>query len=318
MFYDMLHSPDFLVEDVDSTVDALVSRVGLPRPRDDWYQCFPGHGYKAVFARVRHSRTAAPSRLEVISPHPLPDVVDPAVPRCYPAEMSDLQGDRPVKTHATVVTSSDLPGLVEHVRSKGIRHRIDPPSPELPHERLWIGVSPDDPAGYRPDDDGGLIFEAIPTQCLHLKPSVFDRPPPTAPVADGEMVRIDARCFLVADIDAVVRTLDERLSWPAESATTDPDTGTRRVRLANAIAHGATLELVQPGIDGPEAAFMARFGPGAYAVRIIVAGLPAKADDLRRRGTRFTRRPASGPRPETLRIGPDEVPGALLELVAPS
>lgn len=315
MFYDMLHSPDFLVSDVPATVADLVAKVGLPEPRADWYQRFPGHAYDAVFARVAPSRTAAPSRLEIISPYSLPEVVDPAVPRAYLDELSALQGDRPVKTHATVFTTSDLPGLLEYVRSAGIRHRVDPPTPELPHERLWIGVTPEDPGGYRPDDDAGLILEAIPTQCLGLRPAVFDRPPPTAEVPAGALSRMDARCFLIADLDATLRTLAERMRWPAEPVTVDPDTGTRRARLTTVIRHGATVELVQPAGDGPEAEFLARYGPGAYAVRIAVAGLDDKADDLRARGTRFTRRAGAGARPEMLRIDPDEIPGVLLELV---
>lgn len=312
MFYDMLHSPDFLVPDVPATVAALVAKTGLPEPRADWYQRFDGHAYDAVFARVAPSRTAAPSRLEIISPWPLPEVVDPAVPRAYLDELSAWQGDRPVKTHATVFTTSDLPGLLEHVRSAGIRHRVDPPTPELPHERLWIGVTPEDPGGYRPDDDAGLILEAIPTQCLALRPAVFDVPPPTAAVPAGAMSRVDSRCFLVADLDAALRTLETRMRWPAGPVTTDPDTGTRRARMLTAIAHGATLELIQPG-GGPEAEYLARWGPGAHAVRIAVAGLDAKADDLLARGTRFTRRAGAGARPEMLVV--DEIPGVLLELV---
>jgi len=313
MFYDMLHSPDFLVPDVPATVAELVARVGLPEPREDWYQCFPGHAYAAVFARVAPTRTAAPSRLEIISPWPLPEVVDPAVPRAYLDELSALQGARPVKTHATVFTTSDLPGLLEHVRSAGIRHRVDPPTPELPHERLWIGVTPEDPAGYRPDDDAGLILEAIPTQCLGLRPAVFDRPPPTADLPAGALSRVDARCFLVADLEAALHTLETRMLWPAGPVTTDPDTGTRRARMLTAIAHGATLELVQPAGDGPEAEYLSRWGPGAHAVRLAVAGLDAKAEDLVARGTRFTRRAGAGSRPDMLVV--DRIPGVLLELV---
>lgn len=315
MFHDMLHSPDFLVPDVASTVDELVAKVGLAPPDDDWYQCFPGHGYAAMFARVARSRTAAPSRLEIISSDPLPAVVDPTVPRCYVDELSALQGDRPVKTHATVVTTSDFPGLLEHVRAAGVRHRVDPPTPELPHERLWIGVSPEDPAGYRPDDDAGLMLEYIPTQCLALRPGVFDRPPPTAAVAEGAMSRVDARCFLVSDLDAALRTLERRMRWPADPVTTDPDTGARRARLATVIQHGATLELVEPAGDGPEAEFLARWGPGAYSVRVAVSGLDTKTEDLRARGTRFVRRPGFGARPEMLRIDHDAIAGVLLELV---
>lgn len=315
MFYDMLHSPDFVVPDVRSTVRSLVDKVGLAQPRPGWYQCFPGHAYEAVFARVGPSRVSAPSRLEIISPYPLPSPVDPSVPRSYVEEIAALQGSRPVKTHATVVTTSDLPGLLDLVRSRGIRHRVDAPSPDLPHDRLWIGVSPDAPADYSPDDDAGLMLEFIPTQCLQLDPAVFDRPPPASAVAEGEMVRMVARCFLVDDLDRTLRMLAERMDWPVASITTEPATGTRRARMAAGIGGGATLELIQPVGQSAEVDFLKRWGPGPYAARISVAGLPAKADDLRRRGTRFVEVPGEGDRPDLLRVDTTEVPGVLLEFV---
>src|SRR3546814_11409751 len=115
MFVDMLHSPDFLVDDVPGTMDQLVARVGLMEPDPIWRQVFPAHGYDAMFARVSMSRTAAPSRLEVISSHPIPEPIDPAFPRSYIDEMGAVQGDRPVKTHATVITTSRFEELDEHI-----------------------------------------------------------------------------------------------------------------------------------------------------------------------------------------------------------
>ncbi len=87
------------------------------------------------------------------------------------------QGGRPLKTHATVFTTSSIEGLVERVGRRGLRHRVDPVTPELPHLRLWIGVTPDAPGWYRPDDDAGLFFEAIPTQGLRMRADPTDPPP---------------------------------------------------------------------------------------------------------------------------------------------
>src|SRR3546814_16955353 len=60
------------------------------------------------------------------------------------------------------------------------------------------------------------------------------------------------------------------------------------------LSQGAKLELVQPRDAAThEAKFLAAWGPGAYAVRISVNDLDAKADDLRSRGTRFEEEPAT-------------------------
>jgi hypothetical protein len=151
VLYDMLHSPDFVVDDVDRCVRDLVTKLGLPEPKASWYQKFPRHGYYAVFARVAPSRTSAPSRLEVVSHLAAPEGIDP---RVYVSKVSSLQGNRPVKTHATVLTSSDFEGVVGQLQSAGVRYRIDPPSLDLPHARLWVGASEDNPSEYSPQFTG--------------------------------------------------------------------------------------------------------------------------------------------------------------------
>jgi glyoxalase/bleomycin resistance protein/dioxygenase superfamily protein len=297
----MLHSPDFLVADADATTRRFVERLGLPEPDPGWWQEFPGHGYRAVFARVHRSRSFAPTRLEIIASRPIPEPVDPAVPRAYIDDYARIQGDRPLKTHATVLTASDLPGLIERVRSRGLRHRVDPVTPELPHLRLWLGVTPEDPGGYRPGDDAGLYFEAIPTQGLHLSIAPDDPPPPPPePIAEGGMARVLAREWLVADLDAALRTLSRNLDWEPAGAVTR-----QRAVMEVTMRHGATLELLQPRA-GEAAEYLAAHGPGPYRTRIAVNGLAAKAADLEARGTAF------GRSAEALRVDLD---GALFEFV---
>jgi Glyoxalase/Bleomycin resistance protein/Dioxygenase superfamily len=309
--YDMLHSPDFLVADADGTTERLVRAIGLPPPDPEWIQEFPGHGYRAVFARVHRSRAYAPTRLEVISPRPVPEPADPAVPRAYLDDYARAQGGRPLKTHATVVASSDLPALIERVCRRGLRHRVDPVTPELPHLRLWLGVTPEDPGGYRPDDDAGLFFEAIPTQGLHLRIAPGD-PAPPAPtdLAEGAMARVLAREWLVRDLDPALAALARNLDWePAAPVADDARDGCRRAVMEVTMAHAATLELVQPVADGEAADYLAAHGPGPYYTRIAVAGLEAKAADLASRGTAFRR---AGDR---LRVAAGAVDGALIEFV---
>jgi hypothetical protein len=310
--YDMLHSPDFLVADPDAMVARLVDGIGLPPPDPRWTQEFPGHGYRAIFARVHRSRSFAPTRLEIIGARPVGHPVNPAVPRTYIEQYSRAQGDRPLKTHATVFTTSDIEGLIERVKSRGLRHRIDPATPELPHLRLWIGVTPDAPGDYRPDDDAGLFFEAIPTQGLHLQIEPGDPPPPPPePLAAGQMARVLAREYLVADLDQALRTLSRNLEFEtAALVAEDRADGCRRAIFAMTMSHAATLELIQPnGQDTEAGRYLARWGPGPYYTRIAVADLGTKSEDLDRRGTVFHRPPGEQPR---LRV---DVDGALFELV---
>jgi hypothetical protein len=308
----MLHSPDFLVSDPDATVARLVDRIGLPPPDPRWTQEFPGHGYRAIFARVHRSRSFAPSRLEIIGPRPVAQPEDPAIPRAYIDQYSHAQGERPLKTHATVFTTSDIEGLIERVKSRGLRHRVDPTTPELPHLRLWVGVTPDTPGDYRPDDDAGIFFEAIPTQGLLLQTAPSDPPPPPPEaLVPGQMARILAREYLVSDLDQALRTLSKNLDFETTGpVATDPDDGSRRAILAMTMPHAATLELVQPIDSETEGArYLGRWGGGPYYTRIAVAGLEAKAEDLQRRGTEFRRAPGERTR---LRVAVD---GALFEFV---
>jgi len=314
VYYDLLHAPDAVVPDVDRTVRSMVDRVGLPEPRAAWFQPSLCHGYRALFARVHPSRRVAPSRLEVIAPGPRsssPGVAD--IP-AYVDEIAAMQGCRPLKTHATVLTSSSFAELVEGLRRKGVRHRVDPPSRELGHERLWVGFSPGGGPEYSPDDDAGLFFEVIPTQCLGLPDTAGDGNAPDPPaVAPGQMIRVAARSYLVGRLDPVLAILEERLSWPAERL--EGTGGGRRAVMAVNFPRSARFELVEPGHDPDAAAHFERWGPGTYATRITIRDLSAKADDLRTRGTPFRRLPARRARPEILRVDLDVVPGFLFDFV---
>jgi hypothetical protein len=228
--------------------------------------------------------------------------------------MAALQGGRPVRTHATVFTTSDIDGLIERVAARGVRHRVDPPGPDLPHPRLWVGVAPDEPAAYRPDDDAGLIFECIPTQGLLMPADAFATPPPQPgeETAEGAFVRIVARQHLVADLDAALRTLAERLDLEADGPVSSRADGSRVARIGVTMANSAVLELVEPA-GGDAAASLAAWGPGPHATTFSVNGLGAKADDLRRRGVGFTIE--HGEDGDELVVDPAALDGAIIRLV---
>jgi len=315
MYYDLLHSPDAVVPDVRVTARLLVERLGLPEPKPGWFQSSACHGYTALFARVHPSRAVAPSRIEAIAPAPRPLRPDPADVPANVGYIAALQADRPLKTHATVLTTSRFAELAAGLARNGVRHRIDPPSRDLGHERLWIGFTG---AEYSPADDAGLFFEVIPTQCLELPEAAraalpAAAHPDLAGLAPGGMIRVAARSYLVADISKTAGLLEDRLGWPVERLT--GTSGARRAVMAVNFPRSARFELIEPGYDPDAAAYFGRWGPGTYATRITVDDLAARAGELRDRGAGFRRRQAGAGGPDVLRVDPDVVPGFLFDFI---
>ncbi|WP_026926469.1 hypothetical protein [Granulicoccus phenolivorans] len=306
MKFDMVHSPDGIVADVDATVDALVERLGLPRPKHSWMQHSDSHGYAAMFARVHPSRALSPSRLEVISDYPQTRF-GPTDISANIALVDRLQGERPVKTHATVLTTSDMDGLIAHLRERGVRHRVDPPSAELGHPRLWIGFGTDPAEPYEPADDAGLMMEFIPTQSLML-PDPWPAAEPIAEVVEGSaaMVRMAARSYIVRDVAATVATLADRVGWAAGAITGEPGSRSATMELAN--PRSAKFELIEPAADLDATQLFDAHGEGTFATRITVGDLEAKKRDLADRGTPFRELTWVDGR-ILLRVGPEVVPG---------
>ena len=282
MYYDLLHSPDAVVADVDRTARTLVDRIGLLEPRPAWFQPSLCHGYRALFARVHPSRGVSPSRLEVISSGPRsPSPAATDIP-AYIDEIAAMQGSRPCKTHATVLTSSAVSELVEDLRRRGVVHRVDPPSRDLGHERLWIGFAPDAGPRHSSDDDAGLFFEVIPTQCLELPAAVADGMVPDGlEVAPGKMVRVAARSHLVEHLDPVLATLEDRLSWPVERI--EGNNGRRRAVMA---------------VNFPRSAGSSWWSPGSIAT--LPSTSPGGDQEPMRPGSLFK---ISVPRPKTFGHG---------------
>jgi hypothetical protein len=297
-------SADLMVADVDAVVRRLVDALGLPEPRPAWTHEHPGYTYKAVFCRVHPTLRVAPTLIEVIAPAP----AEGEPPRDIPpvdqnmAAYARAQGNRPVLTHATVFASSAFDEVRQRLQREGIRHRVEPPTPELPFDRLWIGTTPDDPFGYDASCDGGLFVEVVPLPALHL--------PAAAPIEDprpGTMVRVVSRRFLVPDLDATLAALRRALGWPGDVDVVDAPDG-RSVLLQPALLHSAALHLVQP-VSGRLADFAAAHGHGAHAIRIGVVGLGAKLDDLRRRDTGWTSLSDGA-----VEVDPAALDGAVVEL----
>ena len=316
--YDFLLSADLMVPDPDASVRLLVEKIGLPEPKPTWRQGFDNHAFVAWFARVHPSLAVAPTRLETQGHREHPNPSDPLF-EPFLKHLLEWQGPaRPMKTHATVLITRRLPELFEKLQRRKVPFRIAPGSKEMDFDRLWIGVTGNDPY-YDPSFDGGLVIEVLPEVGLFMPDAVWDDTPmqPIDP-KPGEMIRIVSRGFLVQDLDDTLRVLSLNMDWEPEGPTDDiADEGYRRARMSFTLKNSSTFEIMQPTrYECETGRYLATWGPGPYHVRIAVNGVDAKAADLDERGTPYVRLPETsavdGPR---LRVDPAAVEGAIIEFV---
>ncbi|WP_043782823.1 hypothetical protein [Rhodococcus sp. JVH1] len=222
----------------------------------------------------------SPTRIEVIGPRPRTEPGD------HLEERMSAQLPRPVRTHATVF-AGDVESVITNLERRGVRHRVSPAGNDFPSPRVWIGVTDDDPLGYDPTVDGGLLAEVISPDLAGL-PTEYADPADFDSYAPGTIVRVAARRFLVADLDEAVRALDANLLLTPSGLVTD--TVARRARYTFGIGASAGIELAQPtSADSDLADFAGKWGPGPHAVVLAVRGLEQFALDLEVRGTPFTR-----------------------------
>jgi len=309
---DLLVSASVIVPSLDQAVAAVVDGLDFPPPKPTWILGGPGFGFEVAFCRVHPSMAMAPTRLELMCPRPPDEPLIPELPRFYVREVVALQGRRPIRTHATVTASSRLPDLLDRLRRAGVRHRIDPPIPEHPFSRLWLGVTEGDPAGYRPDEDAGLFLEVVETETLRLAPETFQALVLPVDLSQGAMIRIVSRGYLVRDLERSVATLATNLGWePVAPIEQVAHEGYRRAQFGFEIGHSATLDLIEPTGDGPAGSFMSAWGPGPYSVRIAVNGLDARAELLKERRVPFS----IEERWPLLRVDPTETLGTVIEFV---
>jgi len=315
--YEFLLSTDLMVPDPDATTALLVKALGV-REHPRWRQAFPNHSYVAWFLRVHPSLAVAPTRLETQGHRHVDNPSDPCFPP-FLQSLIDFQGAaRPIKTHATVLITRRFDELVEKLVRRRLPFRIAPRSDEMPFDRLWVGVTPENPR-YSPCVDGGLVIEVLPVEPLQMPPETFATPPP-APrdPKPGEMVRIVSRGFLVRDLDATLRLLSANLDWePVAPVALVSEEGYRLARMSFALAHSASVDLIEPVRWKSDTGYYLNvWGPGPYHIRISVNGLDAKAEDLRTRGTRFAAIESSAaPGGRLIRVDPRDLEGTLVEFV---
>jgi hypothetical protein len=314
--FTMLLSGDMMVADADATAQMLIDRLGL-LGHPNWRQAFPGHPYVAHFLRTHKSLAVAPTRVEPQGHLDRPNEGDPMFPD-YLHSLEDFQGrHRPIKTHATVLISDDLPGVAQRLYERRLPFRVARVTPEMPFDRLWVGCTAENPR-YDPGVDGGLCIEIMGLAPLQLPADTFAEPPPEPrdPV-EGSLVRVVARGFLVRDIEDVTRRLRDNLDWESGPVEKLTDDGYLRVRMGFTLPHSATLDLIEPTRwDSDAGKYLCNWGPGPYYIRISVHGLAAKADQLAAAGTPYTldedNESVGGP---LLRVDPSALDGLLIELV---
>src|SRR5690606_22405395 len=188
---DFLFSADLCVPQIRPALDELVARIGLPQPGAGAWVLYEDDGWDVVFALVSKAFRAAPTRLELIAPIGETG----AGPAVYAG-----QAPRSIRTHATVVATPDLPGLVERVRRSGARHWLQPAGEQVTFDRLWMGAGVGAVGDYDPTADGGFRFEFIPSNSQAFSPRLFEAPQDEPRKGEVGFRRIRRRSFLVADL----------------------------------------------------------------------------------------------------------------------
>jgi hypothetical protein len=308
--YDLLINAEVITDDVMMAERLMVDALGFPPQREQWSSAAPGKGFTFLFARVHPSLKVSPTRVEAMGVSYVDESLDPATTLPFLPALFSAQGQRPWKTHANELATSDIEGVAERLRRNGCRFFTMPATETNPFTRLWIGWTSDDPGAYQPDVDGGLMIEICETGALMQGPALWD-PVPPLDLPSGSMVRVLRRSWIVEDLDATLAALNRNLDWqPVADPTVDESYGCRRAVLGFAHPRSADLEVVAPNGPGEVHDSLSTWGPGAWVIRLGVNDLEAKADDLGRRGTRFDRRLAVGGDP-VLRVdtGPLGVPG---------
>jgi catechol 2,3-dioxygenase-like lactoylglutathione lyase family enzyme len=134
--------------------------------------------------------------------------------------------------------------------------------------------------------------------------------PPPVVADDGDPVRVASRSFLVDDLDASIAVVARTFGWEPSERTGSSDGAVATFR--GTLPGSASLELLQPAGDGPDAAHRGRFGAGAYRITIAVQGLEAAAARLREQGAALDDGSGTTGR---VRIDPAHLGGLIVDLV---
>jgi hypothetical protein len=281
--FDFLCNAEVIVDDVAVAEKVFVEALGFPETRPSWSNKEPGYGFTYLFARAHPSLVVSPTRIEAMALAPLDPAADPAATLSFLPKLLAAQGDRPWKTHANELATTNIQAAADRLRRNGCRFH------EMPgvFTRLWLGWTDEDPGAYQPAADGGLFIEVIETKALGKGPELWEpRPDPDLP--PGSMTRVLRRSWITPDLGFTLTALEQNLGLrPAVGPVVDTDLGARRAVFRFNVPRSAELEVLEPVSPGEIKDSLDTWGPGSWAIRICVNDVEAKADDLRRRGTAF-------------------------------
>lgn len=316
--FELLMSADMMLPDPDGMAELLVSKLGV-HGHPKWRQAFADHPYIAHFLRVHKSLAVAPTRIEPQVHLDKPNPGDPLFHEFLDSLKAYQGAHRPMLTHSIVVATHgakfDL--LMEKLMRRRLRFRLAQRTPDMPFDRMWMGVTPEDPH-YEPSVDGGLCIEVMPIEPLQMPPDTFATPAPQPrELEPGQMVRVSARGFLVRNLDETLRRCSANLDWePQEPVETLVREGYRRATMDFTLPNSASLDVIEATRWNSHAGrYVNTWGPGPYYIRIAVNGLAAKAEDLKARGVQFSwveESEAVGGKP-LIRIDPAELRGQVFE-----
>ncbi|KAF3996168.1 lactoylglutathione lyase [Glaciimonas immobilis] len=316
--FELLMSADMMVSDPDGMTELLVNKLGIYK-HERWRQAFDHHPYIAHFLRVHKSLAVAPTRVEPQVHLDRPNPGDPLFHE-FLQSLESYQGKhRPLQTHSIVLAMNGVKfdKFVENLMRRRLPFRMAQRTPEMPFDRLWLGVTPENPR-YQPSVDGGLCIEVMPMEPLQMPAETFAIPAPQArDPKPGDMLRVTARGFLVRNLDDTLSKVSKNLDWePVGAVESFAQEGYRRARMGFTLPNSASLDVIEATKwDCDAGHYVNNWGPGPYYIRIGVHGLAAKAEDLRERGTKFTWIEASesvGGKP-LIRIDPQELRGQIFE-----
>lgn len=304
--FEYMFSADIFVEDMYRQVDCMVERLGFhrPGPASVITDALDAH---TIMCRLDRDISRAPTRLEVIQgTGSLEHWNGHNIMAAWRSQVH-----RAARFHNTVFVADDLQPLREELASRNVPTMYDD---TLSFERVWIGISPDDPTRYDGRYDAGMRIEVLPRSAF---PVDADVQPRMAVPEPGAMTRVVDRSFVVDDLDAALRDLETRLGWQAVSPVTEVRSGGyREAVLSCRLPRSATLRLREPtGSPSAFGAFAQRWGAGPYSIAIAVAGLDEKAARLKSAGVPFTDNGERGDERRHLRVGADVVGGTVLEFV---
>lgn len=288
--FELLMSADMMVADPDAMAALLVSKLGI-HGHVNWRQAFDDHPYIAHFLRVHKSLAVAPTRVEPQGHLDRPNLGDPMFHEFLDSLKAYQGPHRPMLTHAIVLSThgAKFDALMEKLMRRRLRFRMAQRTAAMPFDRMWLGVTPEDPR-YEPSVDGGLCIEVMPIEPLQMPAETFASPPPQPrELAPGQMLRVTSRGFIVRNLDETLRRCSANLDWepngPVESLARE---GYRRATMGFTLPNSASLQVIEATRwNGESGVYLNSWGPGPYHIRIAVNGLAAKAEDLRARGTGF-------------------------------